>query len=289
MILRLVGALSAAGLILFLSGVFDNKIEEQVPLSAPKLLKVSGNSESQVLAIHPKGDGAEDSDSSDQKCSNGACTAPGFLTVCTTATNSVHFIIEWIEFMRIQGVDRFIIYDHDSTDNLSLLTPFYHQRDPTLDIHVLPRATDADDHHSQMISFQHCLETYGGSTEWLLNSDTDEFIFSPSFDTLRAMLAAIPAMELERNVSVHHVHIPCSRFGAGGRARRFQHRLERRDDGAIAYRNGCGEQLLNNQVPFPRAPSPAPAASSPPRSGFDQPCTSAGARPRDGTPHEYPG
>lgn len=142
-----------------------------------------------------------------------------FLTLCTTVRSNVHFIVEWIEYMRMQGVDRFIIYDDESKDDLALLIPFYRQKDPSLDIRVLPRVINTSHYHRQVVSLQHCLETYGPSTEWLLNSDTDEYVYSPSHATFRAMLEDIPRMERERGVVVQNLHFYCSRFGSSGQRR----------------------------------------------------------------------
>jgi hypothetical protein len=171
-----------------------------------------------------------------------------FLTLCTTVRNNVHFIVEWIEYMRMQGVDRFIIYDDESTDSLPLLVPFFRQKDPGLDIHVQPRIINETQYHRQIVSLQHCLDSYGGSTEWLLLSDTDEFFYSPSYPTFRSMLEDIPNLEKEKNVVVQHIHAQCSRFGSSGQVRRQQYRFEQLHNGTVVYRNGCGEQLLVNQV-----------------------------------------
>ena len=193
--------------------------------------------------------------------SKGTCIAesntskPVFLTLCTTVRNNVHFIVEWIEYMRIQGVDRFVIYDDESTDTLPLLVPFYRQRDPSLDIVVRPRIINESNYHRQLVSLNHCLQTYGKNTEWLLLSDTDEYVFAPLHPTFRAMLEDIPRMEQEKNVVVQHIHIDCSRFGSSGQRRRQQYYFERLSNGTIVYRNGCGEQLLVNQVL--RGPNPA--------------------------------
>jgi hypothetical protein len=171
-----------------------------------------------------------------------------FLTLCTTVRTNVHIMVEWIEFMRMQGVDRFVIYDDESTDSLPLLVPFYRQRDPPLDIIIRPRIINESNYHRQLPSFDHCLQTYGKFTEWLLISDTDEYFFAPAHLSFRAMLEDIPRMEKERNVEVQHIHISCSRFGSSGQRRRQQYRFEQLPNSTVVYRNGCGEQLVVNQV-----------------------------------------
>ena len=58
------------------------------------------------------------------------------LTVCTMAKDEVAYIVEWVEFMRIQGVQQFVIYDDGSRDNITLLKQFYEQNDPECLVHV---------------------------------------------------------------------------------------------------------------------------------------------------------
>jgi hypothetical protein len=163
------------------------------------------------------------------------------LTLCTTVKNDVPYIVEWVEYMRLQGVDRFIIYNDDSWENLTILNQFYQQKDPSANVVVIPRAGRT---RYQLVSFQHCVDTYGLDTQWMLFSDTDEYLYSPSYGTLREMLLDMPALEKEANASIHHVYADCSRFGSAGQKRRFQYRLVERPDGTVDYINPCGVQLI---------------------------------------------
>ena len=163
------------------------------------------------------------------------------LTLCTTVKNDVPYIVEWIEYMKIQGVERFIIYNDDSWENLTLLNQFYQQKDPSSNVMVIPRAGRP---RYQLVSFQHCVDTFGDETQWILLSDTDEFLYSPSHGTLRELLLDMPALEKEANTSIHQIYADCSRFGSAGQKRRFQYRLIEEADGTVNYVNGCGVQLV---------------------------------------------
>ncbi len=163
------------------------------------------------------------------------------LTLCTTVKNDVPYIVEWIEYMKLQGVERFIIYDDDSWENLTLLNQFYEQKDPASNVHVIPRAGRA---RYQLVSFQHCVEHFGNETQWILFSDTDEFLFSPSHGTLKELLLDMPAIEKEHNSSIHNIYADCSRFGSNGQKRRFQYKLVEEPDGTVNLVNGCGVQLV---------------------------------------------
>ena len=53
--------------------------------------------------------------------------------------NEVPYIVEWIEFMALQGVSRFIIYNDDSSDQIDLLNQFYKEKLPERNVIVIPR------------------------------------------------------------------------------------------------------------------------------------------------------
>ena len=160
------------------------------------------------------------------------------LTLCTTVKDNIHFIVEWIEYMRIQGVDRLVIADDGSTDKLGLLTKFYKQVDPSFDLRVFPRLQSGIEYGGQPRNLQHCVDTFRNLSEWILVSDTDEFLYSPSHGTLRKMLEELPALERKHGTLVDSIYAQCYRFGSGGQRRRFQYRLEEAPDGTAAYR-GC--------------------------------------------------
>lgn len=50
------------------------------------------------------------------------------ITICAKMYNSLPYVFEWIEFHRLQGVDRFVIYDDESDDDTLLLDEFYAKR-----------------------------------------------------------------------------------------------------------------------------------------------------------------
>jgi hypothetical protein len=50
------------------------------------------------------------------------------LTLCSMVKNDAPYIVEWIEFLRLQGVDRFILYDDGSADQLNLLNQLCSER-----------------------------------------------------------------------------------------------------------------------------------------------------------------
>ena len=177
---------------------------------------------------------------------------PVLLTACSMIQNEAPYIVEWIEFMRIQGVQRFVIYDDNSTDDIRLLTEFYHQRDRTFEIHIFPVVGPEGGDVSagtgrQSVSFQHCLETFRDKTRWMMVLDVDEFLYSPAFGTLAHLLGNISDMELRQNETINILTSMNLNFGSSGQLHRFEYRLVRRK-GIVAYANGCGVQLLTDHV-----------------------------------------
>ena len=174
------------------------------------------------------------------------------LTACTMIQNEAAYIVEWIEFMRIQGVDRFVIYDDHSSDNIGLLKRFYHEKDPSCEIHVLEALGPATSSitaglRRQASSFQHCLDTYGPTSEWMVVLDVDEFLYSPAFGTVADLLGNLSSIEAQENRTINHILSTNLNFGSSGQKHRFGYRLittgtvsaER-----VRYSNACGIQLL---------------------------------------------
>uniref|UniRef100_A0A7S0LWF2 Glycosyltransferase family 92 protein n=1 Tax=Cryptomonas curvata TaxID=233186 RepID=A0A7S0LWF2_9CRYP len=171
-----------------------------------------------------------------------------FLTACTMVKNEVPYILEWIEFNRLQGVERIIIYDGGSADNVTLLNELYQQEEPSFPLVVLPSVEFIKNDNLQRLNFQHCLDTYGPSTEWMANMDVDEYLHSPAFGTVASMLRNMSAVERERNLSFTAFTSVNLNFGSSGQLRRFENRLTRGPDGRAVHENGCGLQLITDHV-----------------------------------------
>jgi hypothetical protein len=171
------------------------------------------------------------------------------LTACTMVKEEAPYIVEWIEFLRLQGVERFIIYDDDSADNITLLNDLYAQNFPESYVHVIRRIYAGH----QAACFQHCVQTFGKDSTWILIADVDEFVYSPTYGTLKNMLEELPKIEAQQKRRVDVIHANCTRYstiGADGvsQQNRFQYVLERRPDGKAAYRNGCGLQAITSHT-----------------------------------------
>ena len=95
-----------------------------------------------------------------------------YLAACMTYSNHAIYLREWIEFHRLVGVERFYLYDNDSTDDhLEVLAPYIDEG--VASVQPWPGAG------RQHQAFNHCLDTHRGESRWIAFIDVDEFLFSP--------------------------------------------------------------------------------------------------------------
>jgi Glycosyltransferase family 92 len=91
--------------------------------------------------------------------------------------NHASYLQEWLEFHLLVGVERFFLYDNDSTDeHHDLLRPYLEEGIATLT--AWPgRSRPGYDH--QAAAYNHCLDAHRGDARWIAFIDVDEFLFSP--------------------------------------------------------------------------------------------------------------
>jgi glycosyltransferase involved in cell wall biosynthesis len=100
-----------------------------------------------------------------------------YLAVVAIVKDEAAHIREWVAFHQVVGVERFIIYDNESTDGTRELLE---QLD---DVEVRPWPGVA----RQMPAYRDALER--GDARWLAFIDADEFLFSPTYEPLSAVLS----------------------------------------------------------------------------------------------------
>jgi hypothetical protein len=105
-----------------------------------------------------------------------------YLSVCAMYLDEAFYLREWIEFHRLVGVERFYLYDNESSDDhREALAPYV--EDGIVVLHEWPIKP------GQLIAYQHCLEKYGSQSRWIAFIDLDEFLFSPTLQPLPGLLA----------------------------------------------------------------------------------------------------
>ena len=104
------------------------------------------------------------------------------LAICAVFKDEAAYLREWVEFHQLMGVERFYLYNNNSTDRyLDALQ--MHIASGAVVIHEWPQ------HPAQLQAYEHCLKTHGHEADWIGFIDVDEFLFSPSAKALPDVLA----------------------------------------------------------------------------------------------------
>jgi FkbM family methyltransferase len=103
------------------------------------------------------------------------------LSVCAILKNEAPYLVEWLEFHKIVGVERFYLYDNNSTDNpIDIVRPYIGLKEVVWhDWPVKP---------GQIQAYDHCLKTYGHESEWIAFIDLDEFLVPTQNSDLKEVL-----------------------------------------------------------------------------------------------------
>lgn len=92
-----------------------------------------------------------------------------YLAVCAIAKNEGPYFKEWIEWHRKQGVEKFYIYDNESTDcTKEVLAPYIESG--------VVEYTYFPGQKKQLAAYDDCFERHRLETRWLAVIDLDEFI-----------------------------------------------------------------------------------------------------------------
>ncbi len=119
-----------------------------------------------------------------------SCPCFSHVITIATMTKSDHpYLVEWIEYHKLIGVDHFFIYDNNEGDETRLILEPYIENGsveyvkwPNLwpDIEIVWGA--------QPFAFQDALDRFKNSTQWFAFLDTDEFIVPMRNTNLRETL-----------------------------------------------------------------------------------------------------
>ena len=92
-----------------------------------------------------------------------------YLTVCAIAKDEGAYFEEWIEWHRKLGVEKFYIYDNESTDNTKEILASYIESG-------LVEYIFFPGERLQLAAYDDCLEKYRLDARWMAFIDLDEFI-----------------------------------------------------------------------------------------------------------------
>jgi hypothetical protein len=107
---------------------------------------------------------------------------PGLeLAVCAIFRDEARYLAEWVTFHRLQGVERFWLYDNLSDDDWQA------ELAPELEsglVTVLPWPHEP----GQISAYLDCLRRHRADARWIAFIDIDEFLFSPAGRSLSDVL-----------------------------------------------------------------------------------------------------
>ena len=129
-----------------------------------------------------------------------------YLAVCAIAKDEGPYFKEWIEWHRSRGVDKFYIYDNESTDCTRAVLEEY-VREGLVEYIWFPG------YRRQLAAYDDCLRRHRFDTRWIAFIDLDEFIVPVKDRTIPEFLRrfeAFPAVEINWLV-----------YGSGGSKKRL--------------------------------------------------------------------
>ncbi len=124
-----------------------------------------------------------------------------YLSICAIYRDEAPYLREWIEFHRLAGVERFFLYDNLSEDDhLEVLAPYLEEGIVTV------RRWPVFD--PQVPAYNDCIRWHRYDSRWIAFIDVDEFLFSPTGQSLQQVLADYEAWP--------GVAVAWTMFGTGG-------------------------------------------------------------------------
>lgn len=104
-----------------------------------------------------------------------------YLSVCAIAKNEGPYFKEWLDWHLSRGVEKFYIYDNESTDETkAVLEPYI--KAGIVDYKYFPGS------RRQIAAYDDCLERHRFSSRWIAFIDLDEFIVPVKDESIPAFL-----------------------------------------------------------------------------------------------------
>jgi hypothetical protein len=105
------------------------------------------------------------------------------LAACLIFKNEAVYLKEWLDFHRIVGIEKFFLYDNNSTDECrQVLAPYVSEGIVTVYDFPIPPPT------AQYQAYNACLKTYRRHARWIAFIDIDEFLYPREDDSLPNVL-----------------------------------------------------------------------------------------------------
>jgi hypothetical protein len=113
-----------------------------------------------------------------------------YLSLCSVYRDHAEYLREWIEFHRLVGVDRFLLYDNESSDDHEdVLAPYVERGIVEMHHWPTPASVERGVPWSIIGAFEDCIARHREDSRWIGFIDVDEFLFSPVGRPLPDVLA----------------------------------------------------------------------------------------------------
>ena len=113
-----------------------------------------------------------------------------YLSVCSMYRDHAGYLREWIEFHRLVGVERFFLFDNESSDDhLEVLRPYIADGSVVLHQWRTPESVERGVPWGLIAAFDECLERHRHDSRWIAFIDIDEFLFAPDGVSMPEVLA----------------------------------------------------------------------------------------------------
>ena len=123
-----------------------------------------------------------------------------FLSIVAIMKNESPYIQEWIEYHKLIGVEKFYLYDNDSTDNTKKILQPYIKSGL---IEYIPFPGEK----MQIPAYNHFIKHYKHDNKWTIVIDLDEFIVAKQESLIQI---------LQNNPDVAQLLVPWVFFGSNG-------------------------------------------------------------------------
>jgi hypothetical protein len=172
------------------------------------------------------------------------------ICACTMVRDVAKFLPEWVSYHAAVGVEKFILYDNASEDDL--LDQVARLRSAGIDISTVAWPWTK----AQEAGLSHCAALLRPSCQWMAFIDVDEFIFSPNWklaeNPSKSLLEAIVSV----GPNVGQIYLPCYDFGPSGQTAHpregvcqgYTCRLDKRERHKSLVRLDAVEDSLVNHV-----------------------------------------
>lgn len=138
-------------------------------------------------------------------------TNKSLICACTMVFNVAKFLKEWVLYHASIGVEKFILYDNGSEDELGPTVSKLLDEGYSMATYYWPWPK------TQEAGFSHCAAVNGQSCQWMAFIDVDEFIFSPSWaDSDQPDPSMLASLVQPVGKKVGQISISCLEFGPSG-------------------------------------------------------------------------